>query len=299
MNSLRNQYRELLSMAQLYICREYPHQKAKMVDPGVLDYFRRNYKPPAPLNHAPQQTAALMRPPMTSTRSSNLPNVTAPASPPLQTQNQKPLPQPPIKIEQTPVPQKQTINSRQPTTELHLETIESLSTARDLREFGKFYQKVFPELTVCEAIPSDAIALKLKKGWLLEQQIPPVVILSFHDHEDQLTFLKNVAQAISLRLAPARVLSGSLLEKENQWEKVLNSPGLQLIIASDYGLYLQPALMNFYSEVSQQGKHFLNKIPLLLLSDLSLYLKEPKLKSLLWRAICNEFAASPALPSAN
>ena len=72
-----------------------------------------------------------------------------------------------------------------------------------------------------------------------------------------------------------------------------NSSNLRLIIASDYGLYLQPKLMAYYREVTQQGKHFVNNIPLLLLSDLALYLKEPQLKSLLWRAICKEFAASP------
>ncbi len=69
------------------------------------------------------------------------------------------------------------------------------------------------------------------------------------------------------------------------------SPDLRLVIASDYDLYLQPELMKVYREAPQQGKHYLNKTPLLLLSDLSLYLKEPQLKSLLWRAICNEFAA--------
>lgn len=163
--------------------------------------------------------------------------------------------------------------------------------AHHTEEFWKIGKSLFPEWRLCETIPNDAIAQKNKNAWLKNQDILPVLILSFYDNEQQLTFLKNIAHAISLRLAPARVLSAPQLEKENSWTSVLNSPQLRLVIANDYGLYLQPKLMQFYREVSQQNKHFLNQTPLLLLSDLSLYLKEPQLKPLLWRAICNEFAA--------
>jgi hypothetical protein len=164
--------------------------------------------------------------------------------------------------------------------------------AKDLREFWKLCSTLFPGWTLCETIPSDAIAQKHKNAWLNNQMMTPVIILAFHDEEKQFAFLKNIAKAISLCLAPACVVSAQRWEKENDWENILNSSHLRLIIACDYGLYLQPKLMRFYREAPQQNKHFLNQIPLLLLSDLSLYLKEPQLKPLLWRAICNEFAAS-------
>ena len=153
------------------------------------------------------------------------------------------------------------------------------------------HRQLLPDVRVNETIPEDAVALKVKNSWLNEQTIPPVVILSFRGEEKELAFLKNVAHAISLRLAPARVIQASKWEKENGWQAITHSPDLRLVIASDYDLYLQPELMKVYREAPLQGKHYLNKTPLLLLSDLSLYLKEPQLKSLLWRAICNEFAA--------
>jgi len=159
-------------------------------------------------------------------------------------------------------------------------------------EGWKFYQSLFPDWSLSEAIPNDKIALKNKNAWMKIQEATPVIILSFHDNEQQLTFLKNIAQAISLRLSSAQVISASQIEKENGWENLLNSPQLRLVIAGDYELYLHPKLMHVYREIPQHGRHFLGKIPLLLLSDLSLYLKEPQLKPLLWRAICNEFATA-------
>lgn len=175
--------------------------------------------------------------------------------------------------------------------EFHLEPLAPPSPQEN-SEWWNLSQTLFPEWMLSKTIPSDAIAQKNKNAWLRSQEISPVIILSFHDNEQRQTFLKNIAQAISLRLAPAQVISVSQIEKENGWENTLNSPQLRLIIASDYGLYLHPKLMHLYREIPQQGKHFLNQTPLLLLSDLSLYLKEPQLKPLLWRAICNEFAAS-------
>ena len=168
----------------------------------------------------------------------------------------------------------------------------SAKTRSDLTEYWRLHQQLFPELSLREDIPNDGMALKIKNAWLEEHVIPPVVILSFHSEEKSLTFLKNVAYAISLRFTPAKVIAGAKWEKESGWETLLNTSTLRLIIATDYDLYLQPALMKVYREDPQQGRHYLKNTPLLLLSDLSLYLKEPQLKSLLWRAICNEFATT-------
>jgi len=168
---------------------------------------------------------------------------------------------------------------------LALEPLTMRCPSYDPREWRKVYETLFPKSLLSQTIPSDAIAQKNKNPSFA------VIILSFHDEDKQLTFLKNMAQAMSLCLAPTRVLSAPTLEKENQWERVLHSSHLRLIIACDDGFYLQPKLMHFYREEPRQSKHFLNQIPLLLLSDLSLYLREPQLKPLLWRAICNEFTA--------
>lgn len=294
-------YRELLALTQIYLHREYPRHAIKTMEPTAFAYFNKkpvpaislqsNHQPkPAPLPSSQPLKMQAQPPPSFSPPASPKPPASAPihiesatAAPPMK--SEKKAAPPPL----SPVPQKE---SKPPmhAKGLALEPFAA-QASQDLSEFWKLHRQVLPEVPLHETIPADGVALKVKNSWLNDQTIPPVVILSFRGEEKELAFLKNVAHAISLRLAPARVISASKWEKENGWEGMTHSPNLRLIIASDYDLYLQPELMKVYREAPQQGKHYLNQTPLLLLSDISLYLKEPQLKSLLWRAICNEFAA--------
>jgi hypothetical protein len=302
----KRHYAELLHLTELYLLREYSLKESKIVDPAVFAFFQTKMKyssiPVVPRKIP--QPPAMPIPPVQMTKAPNPPNPspTIPPSPdpqpPLPPQPPQPRPEPPPQEPLPPPTQPEPVTPPQRPPIIQEKTgkskefvLEPLPAPppHDQREFWKICPTLFPDWLLCETLPNDEIAQKNKNAWLREQEIAPVMILSFHDHEQQVTFLKNIAQAISLRLAPARIVSASKLEKENAWEHLLNSPRLQLVIASDYGLYLQPKLMRFYREVPQQGKHFLHQTPLLLLSDLSLYLKEPQLKPLLWRAICNEF----------
>lgn len=174
---------------------------------------------------------------------------------------------------------------------LVLETMDCPAAPASL-SFKDFFKEHFPHYPLSDVVPKDHAARKARDAWLIKQQIQPVIILSFDEKNQSLAFLKNIAKAISLRLAPACVLSGTQLEKEQQWEKIFSTPALRLIIACDYELYLQPGLMQHYRSVQSSAKHYLKDTPLLLLSDLSLYLKKPELKLLLWNAICNEFDAN-------
>lgn len=289
MTSIHQRYAELLNLTQLYLLREYSLQHAKMVDPVVWKAIQKKTKVPAAMpihtNTPSFEKAALplqkneiplraVIPPLSSVKDV--------------TETEKP----PAAATASEIAKSSPSRKSPPASFLQpIEPVrEAMATAspHEFKEFWKTCQTLFPEWKLSEKIPCDAIAKKNKQAWLKNQEISPVILLSFHENEQQFSFLKNIAQAISLRLAPTRVMQADKLEKENGWEQVLNSPHLRLIIASDYGLYLQPKLMQFYREEPDQNKHFLNQIPLLLLSDLSLYLKEPQLKSLLWRAICNE-----------
>jgi hypothetical protein len=302
MKPLLTRYRELLSLAQLYLHREYSRKESKTTDPKTFAHFYKKIGSPLPslAKDYPKQAPlpiiqTLMPVPTPAANYSPLPS--AKAAPRAQISTDLGTPTLAAKSEnkavlsQPPINQTQMGNFSPHTKNLPLEPLSSLG-AQDVSEFWKLHRELFPDLPLSENVPGDSAALKVKNAWLNEQIIPPVVILSFRDCEKELAFLKNVAQAISLRLAKARVISVFKWEKENDWEKLLNSPNLRLIIATDYDLYLKPELMKLYREVPQQGKHYLNRTPLLLLSDLSLYLKEHQLKSLLWRAICNEFAIS-------
>lgn len=300
---IKEQYTELLALTQLFLLREDSSQTMRYADPSTHAFFQKwgtsplkqkETQPQVPLRATTLPPNPDPRPPERPSPKPDYvptPPKPDPMVPPIQpdpiTPPMQPEPtQPPI-VQQRP-PQAETKASA-------LFKLEPLLTPPvfDKRDSWQSMQTLFPQLELREKIPNDTLAQKMKKSWEKEQSIPPVILLSFHDAEPHLTFLKNLAQAISLRLAPARVLSALKIEKEQQWNTVLASSDLRLVISSDYGLYLQPHLMRHYREIPQQGKHFLNQVPLLLLSDLALYLKQPQLKALLWRAICNEFAVLP------
>lgn len=172
-------------------------------------------------------------------------------------------------------------------TLLQLEPLTSPPPAQDI-EMSRTIGEILPGYITKKPLPSDLSAKDRILAWKEENIISPVIILAFSAHEKQLEFLKNLAKAISICLAPAKLLSAQKIEEEQKWDALLASSKLKLIIGSDYGMYSQPLLMKHYREQTKAGKHALGKVPLLLLSDISLYLKEPKLKSLLWRAICME-----------
>lgn len=282
MNCPLHHYRELLGLTQLYLHREFEKKSVVGSNPATSHYFRQKLG----LKAAHIQQTTPQKPVIPQAVKPFVAQVTPLPVPP----QEKPQPTPATKTQVETL--KQFIK---PTHTVSLEPVASKSS-QDFSEFWKLHSELFPHLPLIQNIPKDGAALKIKNSWQEESTIPPVIILSFKENEKEIAFLKNVAQAISLRLAKARVISASKWEKENGWDKLLNAPDLKLLIATDYDLYLRPELMKVYRENSQEGKHALNNIPLLLLSDLSLYLKEPQLKSLLWRAICNEFAASKLIP---
>lgn len=272
------------------------------VDPVIHDFFQKKLKPilpnstPIKKNELPitQPIKTLHKQPPSPSQSREaiitsspslqpLPNL--PTASPAPHSLSSPKKSDPI----APIPPAEIQKSLNQNKTFSLEPMQPPSELSSFHECWKIYPSLFPHWTLSKSIPSDEMVQRA--NFLRKKENPPVIlILSFHDREPQLTFLNHIAHAISLRLAPAQVLLASQIEKEKGWEKLLSSTQTKLVIAPDYDLYSQPQLMQFYREVPQQGKHFLKQIPLLLLSDLSLYLKDPQLKPLLWRAICNEFA---------
>lgn len=303
MKTIKHRYLELLQLTQLFLLREYAISDIKTVDPVLMSYFQKKGKTaPAPIKTTqnfqpvekpPSQLSTSIKPPesmpkpLTPKPQSIVQPVLKPFEPP------KPSPQPQPAQKQQPVanlsaaaaPKEPQDKSRK----ISLEPQAIQAAQSDFTEFRKILPSLFPDWKLSDNIPDDTLAIKNKNIWLSKREITPVIILSFHDNPQHQTFLANIAKAITLRLAPARVISAPELEKNNQWDDILKSPQLKLVISSDYELYLHPKLMSHYREEKDQGKHILHQTPLLLLSDLSLYLKEPQLKSFLWRAICNEF----------
>ncbi len=264
MKEMNTCYQELLSLTQLFLLREFPLPRKS----SFLPSRKEEEKSPPP--------------PLLSTLSS-----TKPSSP------QAPLVLPLSPPSPSLTPQAKKEGSKEKGKKWELEPLTAPPSPLEIEEFWTAFPTLFPHLSLSPSIPDDSESGKMKHHGSKEQEIA-ILILSFGEEEKSLAFLKKMAQGISERLAPARVLLLSQVKKEEDWQPIVASPSLRLIIACDYALYTHPELMRHYLELPEQRKHFLFNKPLLLLSDPHVYLREPKLKTLLWKTICHEFASTGA-----
>jgi hypothetical protein len=161
----------------------------------------------------------------------------------------------------------------------------------DLNDIRQIVAERFPAQKILDEIPSDAAA-KRKVG---VSNITPaeVLILSFSQDPKQQAFLNNVANAIGLLLKlNAQVINAVRWEQEAQWDRELDAGILQLVIANGEHIHTLPKLIQHYreerkeSDNSNETKYYVAKTPLCLLSEVSLYFKDPKLKASLWKSIC-------------
>ncbi|MEM7174988.1 MAG: hypothetical protein AAF443_03545 [Chlamydiota bacterium] len=142
---------------------------------------------------------------------------------------------------------------------------------------------LFPKLSLSSAVPDDGHAKRVRDGWQTKQNAPTVAILL--QGQTFRPFFTHLAKAITLCLAPAKVITAQTLERANQWDLFLAAPQLRLVIAPDATLFAAKKLLPHYKEIPQEKRRFLGHVPLLLLPDPSLYLKDPLLKRSLWHLI--------------
>ena len=147
---------------------------------------------------------------------------------------------------------------------------------------------VAPELAILDEIPSDEIGKKLSERWKTKNQSAPISILVYQEPAEQRAFLMEIAKAIDIYFGPAKIVNAEGIEKEKQWEAFLSVDELKMVIVCDYTLWQLGNLMHFYKETPAQGTRLLGNIPLFLLPDLSLYLKDALLKRSLWKALCQK-----------
>ncbi|MBA2368920.1 MAG: hypothetical protein H0V82_07855 [Candidatus Protochlamydia sp.] len=275
----------LLSLTQIYIHREYDLKASFSTSLNQHTFFKDQIIQKIPLKDQAELFVSSIEKgknqpsPPNSLISFPQPHALPPAP------RYEPLHPELIQIETAP-PAEETLKPIQSKNFINLEPLQETAFKGGESDFRELFYKFFPHFPLTESIPDDTLAKKKMFAWSKELEIPPVLLLSFSEDERQFTFLKNIARAITLHFTPARALSAKKIE----WNNLLKNSALRLIIISDHELYSQPSLMAHYQEIPQQGKHFLQKTPLLLLSDLNLYLKETQLKPLLWRAICKELA---------
>jgi hypothetical protein len=78
------------------------------------------------------------------------------------------------------------------------------------------------------------------------------------------------------------------IEKENGWNLFLSQENLKLVIACDHSIWALTNLIKYYKEIPLNKEHFLQKTPLFMLPDISIYFKEPLLKKSLWSSLSNK-----------
>lgn len=149
---------------------------------------------------------------------------------------------------------------------------------------------VAPELAILNDIPSDITARKIAERWKTKNQTAPISILVYQEPPEQRNLLEEMALALDVYFGPAKIVNAESIEKEKQWEAFLSVADLKMIIVCDYTLWQLNGLMQFYKETPAQGTRILGNVPLFLLPDLSLYLKDPLLKRSLWKALCQKFS---------
>lgn len=152
----------------------------------------------------------------------------------------------------------------------------------DLQDMHRIISERFPSLTILD-VPDDGKAKQSQS----KECLTPVILLAFNNNPQQLKFLEHLAKAINNQLTTATVLSAQQIEQEKGWSKLLASKELRLIIANIHSMQSLPDLMGHYKEVPKQSKFYLDHIPLQLLSDFSIYFKEPHLKIGLWNMLCS------------
>lgn len=150
-------------------------------------------------------------------------------------------------------------------------------------------KKIAPEMVLTHQIPSDADAKRLAQRWKTKNQAAPISVLYLAEDAVHKKLLEEIVVALDVFFGPARLISASAIEREKQWEAFLSVEGLKLVVACDYTLWQLGGLMIHYKE--QTGQRMLKNIPLFLLPDLSLYLKDPLLKRSLWKALCQKLSS--------
>lgn len=273
---------KLIRLTQLYLIRELPKEVPLSVDPSLFAEISKTYPGKtkkeqriAPRDTAPLEQAVEPTPPQAKLKEIPKVEIAVPSPAPL------------------PVPERATpaISTRLPNQETNRPFFALEKNAPPPQQSTEALKKsiaaLFPDWQLVESPLNDSSAKRDKTKWQRKEAAHLVLILSFEQQAAHCELLENIAKAITSRFTPAKVISAAEVNKEG-WEKILGAADLRLILVSERELYSNEVLKKDFSVSADQKAHFLRGTPLLLLSDLFLYLKEPERKATLWRSICQQ-----------
>ncbi|NGX33134.1 MAG: hypothetical protein K1060chlam4_01195, partial [Candidatus Anoxychlamydiales bacterium] len=151
-------------------------------------------------------------------------------------------------------------------------------------DIKKSIERIFPNISILEKPIDDKVAKQKSQKYKLKNISSTITILAYKEDEKFYRFLEKLSTALSVYFYPSKVVSAYLIEKENNWSDFLTND-ISLIISSDYTVFELPHLRALYKENPSKGEKSLKDIPLFLLPDIFLYLKEPSLKKSLFNAL--------------
>jgi hypothetical protein len=159
---------------------------------------------------------------------------------------------------------------------------------RNINEMRQIIEKTFPDFALRETIPDDSHAKKMSRLWEETYLTAQIVVIAFGEVGPGIEFLKNVTYAIDRLVAPAQFIEGSILEKEQEWDLLLNSPSLKTVLCSPWPSWKSTSLSKHYKQNGSTQEQFLGSHKLLLLESSLVYLKNPDRKRKLWQLISTQ-----------
>ncbi|NGX51993.1 MAG: hypothetical protein KR126chlam5_00286 [Candidatus Anoxychlamydiales bacterium] len=198
----------------------------------------------------------------------------------------------PSNAQETPI-KKDEIKAKESKTPIEKKILESKKVIREEKpkifedsfiDIKKSIERIFPNISILDKPIDDKIAKQKSQKYKLKNISSTITILAYKEDAKFHRFLEKLSTALSVYFYPSKVVSAYLLEKENSWSDFLTND-ISLIISSDYTIFELPHLRAFYKENPSKGEKFLKDIPLFLLPDIFLYLKEPSLKKSLFNAL--------------
>jgi hypothetical protein len=151
-----------------------------------------------------------------------------------------------------------------------------------LPKMGTLLAKVAPQLFIHKQPPKDDKAQKVKNLFLQKNHLPKIPVFYTKQLENHRLFLQNIAKAVDYVTGSCRLIDIEPIEKENQWKEIFATSPFSFIIAPDISIFGFFNLITHFKEIPTLGQKKLANIPVFLLPDLNLYLKDHNLKRSLW-----------------
>lgn len=266
METVQDAYKDLLGNLRSYL-RELREEHAFVYSDAMTAEFLRQVSPP------PQRSQAKAAPPQSKTT----PAPKRPASP---------GPRPPVREQQRrrpvapsadPIKPEAAKKPDVPRPQLEQAKLESDTDYAPIRAI---LAKACPNLRLIEVPPDDARAREVATRWQRKAEAPQVIVLADSKNPAALALLRNLATAINLQFAPARMVETRLIDQQLAWERFLESKDVRVVLCRQALLEEHAVLQSAYADEKLR-----ERIAVIPIEAAERYLNDPQLKASLWQSL--------------